>query len=297
MPCSVKMVVENQYFHGVVGCATQVRGSVAGLVFDKALRLPAGAGEGAGSILNLVQSDAAALEALTLQLHTVWDGLLQISIYVTLLHRLLGRPVLYGVGVLLATIPLNAVTLRILNRLNRAELAAKDRRMGKTTESVAGMLLLKLLSWEDLFAADVRDRREEELRLHRRRGAVRALNQAIGNAVPTITLVVTLAAYAKTGRPVVASTVFTAISLFNQLRYPLFFYPMLIDGLANGRNALRRIAAYLGREEIAPYVARLPPWEASDGGRAGGSIEMQCGNFVWQGTVLLHWSRAGRHVR
>jgi len=109
-------------------------------------------------------------------------------------------------------------------------------------------------------------------------GAVRALNQAISNAVPVITLVVTLSAYAKTGRPIVASTIFTAISLFNQLRFPLFFYPMLIDSMANGKNSLRRISSYLAREEITPYVEYQP--KLLDG-KEGGSIELTNGNFLW----------------
>jgi hypothetical protein len=37
-----KMIVENQYFHDVVSMATQVRGALEGLIFDKSLRLPDG---------------------------------------------------------------------------------------------------------------------------------------------------------------------------------------------------------------------------------------------------------------
>jgi ABC-type multidrug transport system fused ATPase/permease subunit len=73
----------------------------------------------------------------------------------------------------------------------------------------------------------------------------------------------------------VASTIFTAISLFNQLRFPLFFLPMLLDSLANGKNALRRISSYLSAEEIIPYIQAMP---AVNG---GGSISMEHGNFLW----------------
>ena len=36
---STKMIVENQYFHNVVKCACEVRGSLSGMIFDKSLRL------------------------------------------------------------------------------------------------------------------------------------------------------------------------------------------------------------------------------------------------------------------
>ena len=318
---SAKMLVENQYFHNVVKCACEVRGSISGMIFDKSLRLSGGGGGvgaargrtaagssvedgggggggtdekkkkggkggatiassdfGSGGVLNLMQSDVTIIEMLTLQLHTLWDGILQTSIYAALLYKYLGPPVIWGIAVLLTTIPINAVTLRILNRLNRRETEAKDARMRKTTESIVNMLLLKLQNWEGTFADGIQDHREEELRRLRKRGSVRALNQAISNAVPTITLVVTLSAYARTGKPIVASTIFTAISLFNQLRFPLLFYPMLIDSMANGKNSLRRISQYLTQEEIEPYVERAG---RIDGGGGGGSIEMTGGNFFW----------------
>ncbi|KAI2496814.1 hypothetical protein MHU86_17693 [Fragilaria crotonensis] len=90
---------------------------------------------------------------------------------------------------------------------------------------------------------------------------------------------------------------FTAISLFNQLRFrklplgncasvlqkifahnpspALFFYLMLIDSLASGKSSLRRISSYLAAEEITPYVQSL---ESVDG---GGAIAMKNGNFLW----------------
>ena len=53
--------------------------------------------------------------------------------------------------------------------------------MKKITESIGNMQLLKLQSWEGIFAGDVQRYREEELRRHTKRGAVRAVNTAISN--------------------------------------------------------------------------------------------------------------------
>jgi len=41
---TIKMIVENLYFHNAVKLSTSVRGSVSGLIFDKSLRLPDGGG-------------------------------------------------------------------------------------------------------------------------------------------------------------------------------------------------------------------------------------------------------------
>lgn len=194
--------------------------------------------------------------------------------YTTLLYRYLGRSVLYGLAVLLTVIPINSVTLRILDRLSGYENEARDARTKRTAESIGNMQLLKLQGWEQHFANDIRKHRTEELTRHKNRGIVRAANSAISNSVPALVLVATFAAYHRTGKPILASTVFTAIALFNQLRFPLMFYPMLIDSLANGKNSLRRIASYLTSAEVTPYVQKLPPTK-------GGEIDMRNGNFLW----------------
>lgn len=90
---TIKMITENQYFHHIVKCSTQVRGAIAGCIFDKSLRLPGGGSSvapadskdrqatlGAGGVLNLMQSDATLIESTAVQLHTVWDGPLQVSV-------------------------------------------------------------------------------------------------------------------------------------------------------------------------------------------------------------------------
>ena len=99
---TIKMIVENLYFHNAVKLSTSVRGSVSGLIFDKSLRLPDGGGGavvakhkrdkkkqddakkkealGAGGVLNLMQSDASILESVALQIHTIWDGPLQVGV-------------------------------------------------------------------------------------------------------------------------------------------------------------------------------------------------------------------------
>jgi ABC-type multidrug transport system fused ATPase/permease subunit len=221
-----------------------------------------------------MQSDASLIESAVMQIHTLWDGPLQIAIYTSLLFQYLGPSVLYGLAVLLTVIPINTITLRILDKLSQRENESKKERTKRTSESISNMLLLKVMSWQDEFAKDIEMHRRDELQRHRTRGIVRAVNSAISNAVPALVLVVTLAAYAKTGRPIVASTIFTAISLFNQLRFPLFFYPSLIDSLAQGKSALRRISSYLTSEELTPYVNYEEPVE-------GGRIEMRHGSFLW----------------
>jgi hypothetical protein len=91
---TLKMINENQFFHNVVNMSTHTRGSLEGLIFDKSLRLPDGGSGvltkrggnekekmalGSGGVLNLMQSDASTIESAAMQIHTIWDGPLQVS--------------------------------------------------------------------------------------------------------------------------------------------------------------------------------------------------------------------------
>jgi ABC-type multidrug transport system fused ATPase/permease subunit len=209
------------------------------------------------------------------------SGPLQIALYTALLYKYLGSSVFWGMGVLLVSIPINSIGLRILNRLTRSEIAARDARTKRTAESISNMKLLKLQGWDERFAQGIREHRKEELGRMVKKGVVRALLTAYSSGVPSLVLVVTLLAYVRQSPTLVASTIFTAISLFNQLRYPLFFFPMYIDSAANARQALHRIASYLASEENVRYVSHQPPISVSPRGPLGGSIEISDGNFLW----------------
>ncbi|KAL3940910.1 MAG: hypothetical protein SGBAC_004623 [Bacillariaceae sp.] len=114
----VKMIIENQFFDNIVQMSTQNRGALEGLIFDKSLRLPDGGSGvlakrkkdkqkkalGSGGVMNLMQSDATTIELAAMQIHTTWDGLLQISIYTYLLFKYLGPSVFWGISVLLSVI-------------------------------------------------------------------------------------------------------------------------------------------------------------------------------------------------
>jgi hypothetical protein len=50
--------------------------------------------------------------------------------------------------------------------------------------------------------------------------------------------------------------VFTALALFNQLRFPLYFFPVTLSALADGRVSVDRLSSFLSEAEVVPYVQR-----------------------------------------
>lgn len=129
---SLKMVTENQFFHRVVNMATTTRGSLEGLIFDKSLRLPDGGSGvlakqrsgkekkalGSGGVLNLLQTDTTIIESTVMQLHTLWDGPLQVSfihcVDIVPCIRLSDRHLICFVSSLLSDFDVQLSTLQIL---------------------------------------------------------------------------------------------------------------------------------------------------------------------------------------
>ncbi len=80
---TVKTVLENAYFDLVVRTAMQVRGILAGMIFDKSMRLSstgvilpakgANSTVGTGEVMNLMQSDTSLVESFAMQIHTTWE--------------------------------------------------------------------------------------------------------------------------------------------------------------------------------------------------------------------------------
>jgi len=58
------------------------------------------------------------------------------------------------------------------------------------------------------------------------------------------------------GNSLTPATVFTSLALFNQLRFPMIFYPLLLNSLVEGKVSLDRIDRFLDSEEVGEYVTR-----------------------------------------
>eukprot|EP00913_Durusdinium_trenchii_P018521 g17403.t1 len=231
--------------------ATRVRSMLQAAIYEKSLRLR----ESAANVppVTLMQVDSGKVEELTYSLHTLWDGIFQVVGYSVLLWWYLGIAGFAGIVVLLIGLPFNASLQRDLSSLNKKCLQASDARVSKTSEILGGIRALRQMGWEDIFERRVRALRDEELGAQRRRDTVAAYLLSYFSALPPFMIAIVLLVYIA-GMPggFSAAMIFTALSLLNQIRFPLLFYPNALNALAEGRAALARIAQFLALEEAAP---------------------------------------------
>ncbi|CAK0796800.1 unnamed protein product, partial [Prorocentrum cordatum] len=212
-----------------------------------------------------MQVDAGKAEYLALSSHTLWDGIFQVVGYSVLLVQFIGPAGLAGLALLLALLPVSARMQRGLSAANRAALKTSGERVARTGEILSGIRAIRQTGWEGVFEKQVRGLREKELAAQRKRSLLGACLISVFSALPPFMTTVVLLAYAALGPGAGAggavfnpATVFTALTLLNQIRFPLLFYPGALEALSEGRAALQRIASFLALEETPPRAAAAP---------------------------------------
>lgn len=285
---AAKAVTENQYFHRVMRAGYQSRVAVSVAVYNKSLRLSNSERQATtlGELVNLMQVDASKIEGFLPQFHVLWDGIVQIAGYITILYFLIGWPCFVGLAVMIAAIPLQGMVMSRLFGLNRKLVVYTDARVKTTNEALQGIQSVKMFAWEENFEEALGESRMKELNFLGRVAYLRAANRAYITALPGIVAVVSFITYAlaKSGANISASTLFAAIVAFDQLRFPLLFYPVSLAQLSQASVSAARVQNFLGLKEIgsADTIGNATYERVDDvGGLGGGQIEIQDATIYW----------------
>jgi ATP-binding cassette subfamily C (CFTR/MRP) protein 1 len=264
---SLRTLTENNYFHRVVRVGYQLRMAITTAVYRKALRLSPVARQEVpvGQIVNLMQQDASKLDGMCMQFHVIWDGLYQICGYMALLLYYIGPAALAGMLVMIILIPINIVMMVTMAKYRRAIVKHNDSRIKITNEALQGIRAIKLYNWETAFLARIAGIRDDELKAIREYALQGAVNTMLMQTAPILVAIVTLLVFAGSGGDFTAATVFTAISVLNSLRFPLQFYPMVIQQVAEAKVSFERLNKFILQPEVGA-VAQL-----SSGGGAPGA--------------------------
>jgi len=249
-----KAVTENFYFQMVMRMGYQARVAVSVAVYDKAFRLASSERQGSttGELVNLMQVDATKIEMFIPQIHVLWDGMLQIAGYMVVLYFLLGWPCFAGLVTMLVAGPMQVGIMKRLFGYNRFMVEHTDTRVKQTNEALQGIRCVKMYTWEDSFLATIGASRWEELKLLRKVSYLRGFSRAYMGALPGVVAVVSFVVYAVAvpNADIRPSTLFASLVAFNQLRFPLLFYPMALAQYAQAKVSAIRLEAFLGLREI-----------------------------------------------
>ncbi|KAI9197309.1 P-loop containing nucleoside triphosphate hydrolase protein [Polychytrium aggregatum] len=265
----------NWYFAQITVTGMAARSVLSSAVFHKSMRLSPEARQkyDSGKIATILATDVARVELFFSWFHDLWCMPVNILTNIGILLALLGPSALAGVVIIFLLGPIQAfiTTLRMRYRKDLVEIT--DKRVKLTQEILQGIRVVKFFHWEPTFLERIFSQRSAELKKVASVNMIEGVNSTIGFVVPVTASIVTFVVYSLTTDSFNASTIFSALSLFNALRIPAFIFPMIFSSFADAKVAIDRLQEFLEAPEIdfEPTVDKaMEP-----------SVSIDRGEFVW----------------
>ena len=178
---------------------------------------------------------------------------------------------------MLLLVPINGIAVSQMEMIRMEVIGLTDSRVALMNELLSGVRIAKFMCSEEHFKTKLLDIRKRELELLRSQSYWHAFTSFLVFITPTITSVFTFVTYAALGNVLDARSIFTALSLFNLLRVPLSFLPIVIFSMIESSVALERVQNFLMSAEInSASIERVDP--RSD-------VVISEGVFSWNATT------------
>ncbi|KAG0217774.1 Multidrug resistance-associated protein 1 [Mortierella sp. NVP41] len=268
----------HQLYGQCTALGIQIKASISVLIYRKALVLARIRG-GAGEIINIMSTDVARVVEAVTNFHFLWSAMVETILILALAFPTVGwAPALTAVIIVLAALPVQVYLGNLTSNIQIEQTAVTTERVHLMSEILTAIKLIKFYAWEVPFQEQVNQVRAREAALFKRNLQVKAINMAVVFALPVIVAVSSLAVYNKRRSGLIdSSVVFTALSIFNTLRYPFLMLPIAVKSTSGARLALRRLDDYLTQPEVEP----LKEYSVSEGGDT--ALELIDGEFTWDG--------------
>ena len=251
------------------------------LLFEKLLKVsPSSMKERAetGEVTNFMQIDAHRLTFLMLsspEFLTIPTNLIG---YSYMLFKFFGVSFIFGILTLFLFMFINFLFSKKFKKLQKKQMALKDKRMKKITETFNNIKILKLYAWEEEFKNKIDLAREDELQNLEERFNVQNINQTIQWFAPVATAVVSIGVYQYFHSVLKIEDIMTSLRIFNSLQGPIRMIPGLINNFNEVAISMKRIQKYLFQDEINPgNVIRKDKYMDVN----NLSIKIENGNYSW----------------
>uniref|UniRef100_A0A3Q2YDD4 ATP binding cassette subfamily C member 2 n=1 Tax=Hippocampus comes TaxID=109280 RepID=A0A3Q2YDD4_HIPCM len=268
-----------QYFQRCFVLGMKVRTAIMAAVYKKALVVSNDTRKEStvGETVNLMSADAQRFNDVTNFIHLLWSCPLQIALSIVFLWQELGPSVLAGLLVMILMVPINGLLATKARKFQIENMKFKDKRLKIMNEILNGMKILKLYAWEPSFQAQVQGIRGQELNVMKKFAYLTSVSTFIFSCAPALVSLATFAVFVvvSSDNVLTAEKAFTAISLFNILRFPLAMLPMLIAAIVQTTVSRKRLEKFLGGEDLESDVVRHDPSFSS-------AVNVCNGSFSWE---------------
>uniref|UniRef100_A0A8C3DLY5 ATP binding cassette subfamily C member 2 n=1 Tax=Corvus moneduloides TaxID=1196302 RepID=A0A8C3DLY5_CORMO len=268
-----------QHFSLCFQLGINVRASLIAAIYKKSLTMSGATRKEStvGETVNLMSADAQRFMDMANFVHQLWSSPLQIILSIVFLWGELGPSVLAGIATMVLLIPINAFLVAKAKTIQERNMKNKDERMKIITEILNGIKILKLFAWEPSFEKRVNDIRAHELKNLVNFGYLQSVSIFVFTCAPFLVSLASFAVYVLVDENNIldAQKAFTAISLFNVLRFPMAMLPMVLSSLVQTNVSTARLERYLSGEDLDTSAIHHNPI-------AGSAVRFSEATFAWE---------------
>ncbi|KAF2647780.1 ABC multidrug transporter-like protein [Lophiostoma macrostomum CBS 122681] len=233
-----------------------------------------GQGWGNGRIINLMSTDTYRVDQASGFFHMIWTSPVAILVTIALLLVNLGYSALSGLGLLIVTMPLLGRAVRSLFRRRMAINKVTDQRVSLTQEILQAVRFVKYFGWETSFLERVQAIRKKEIHAVQILLAIRNGILAVGMSMPVFASMLSFITYSLTDHGLNPAPIFSSLALFNSLRLPLNFLPLVIGQIIDANASVKRIQEFLMAEEASEDAE----WDYN----ANDAVVLKEADFTWE---------------
>lgn len=208
-----------------------------------------GQGWSNGRIINLMSVDTYRIDQAFGMFHMVWCSPIQIAITLVLLCINLSYSALAGFALLVVCMPLLARAIRALFKRRMAINKITDQRVSLTQEILQAVRFVKFFGWETSFLNRIFAIRKREVRSIQFLLAIRNAINAVSMSMPIFASMLAFITYSLSNKDLNPAPIFSSLALFNSLRMPLNFLPLVLGQIIDALGSIQRITAFLLSEE------------------------------------------------
>ena len=282
----LQALMHQQFFFRTVRVGTHTRIALSSIIYKRLLSLPTWAimKTTTGQVINLISNDVSKFEEFSVNMHHIWAAPLEACIVFGLIWKEIGIPTLFGYGVLLLLVPLQLFSSRKFGTYRKSTVQWTDTRVKVINEILVGCQIVKMYRWEEALEAVVYNARENEFKSIRKASRIRAINMGIFFSSLSLISLATFGGSWLMGQTLSSVNIFTALSFFSLIRYPLTTaLPYGIEKLSESMIASKRINQFMN---LAKQIRTktLQDYSSSDHTHIPGSIVMNRASFTWGST-------------
>jgi ATP-binding cassette subfamily C (CFTR/MRP) protein 1 len=233
-----------------------------------------GRGWGNGRIINLMSVDTYRVDQACGMFHMIWTAPISIIVTLILLIVNLSYAALAGFALLVICMPILARAIRGLFRRRMVINKITDQRVSLTQEILQAVRFVKFFGWETAFLDNIFALRKREVRSIQLLLTTRNAINAVSMSMPIFASMLAFITYSLSNHVLNPAPIFSSLALFNALRMPLNFLPLVLGQVIDALGSLSRIQEFLLAEEQNEDVV----WDAEN----KDAIVMSHADFIWE---------------